>query len=125
VARRRSPLAFAAVGPERFHPPSFSLDVRDGRDGATTVAVAGELDLATAGKFSAAVRTALERGEVVIDLRALEFMDSSGVRALNAAMREAAEKGRELRVCDEMQPNVVQMLKLTGMLGLLPLERGG
>ena len=109
------------MGSTRPDLPFFSVDVAAGEDGSSTVAVGGELDLATAHEFSAAVRTALAAGGVVIDLREVSFMDSAGVRALNTALREAGESGRELRVCKEMQPGVVQILTLTGMLGLLPV----
>jgi anti-anti-sigma factor len=111
------------VAPEPFHPPVFSLDVVSGADGQTLIRAAGELDLAMADKFTAAVRDALTRGGVIVDLSALEFMDSSGVRALDTAVREAAEEGRELRVREAMQPSVVQILELTEMLSLLPMER--
>jgi anti-sigma B factor antagonist len=93
-------------------------------DGRTTVSVAGELDLATADEFSRAVRSGLATGAVGIDLREVTFMDSAGVRALNTALRESAEHGRELRVSAEMHPSVVQVLEMTGMLGLLPVEDG-
>ncbi len=102
----------------------FSLELVPGEEGETTVSVAGELDLASAEEFSNAVRSALATGGVVIDLRRVSFMDSAGVRALNTALREAEESGRQLRVCEGMQPIVVQMLELTGMLGLLPIEGG-
>ena len=116
------PLVFAAVGSDRPDPPSFSLHVTAGDDGCTTVSVAGELDLATADEFSRAVRGALATSAVVIDLREVRFMDSAGVRALNTALRESAENDRELRVSAEMHPSVVQVLEMTGMLGLLPVE---
>jgi anti-anti-sigma regulatory factor len=51
-------------------------------------------------------------------------MDSAGVRALNTALRESADSGRALRVADGMQPTVLQVLEMTGMLGLLPVEDG-
>jgi anti-anti-sigma factor len=89
------------------------------------VSVAGELDLASADEFSRAVRSGLAAGGVIIDLRKVSFMDSAGVRALNTALREAAVNARTLRVSDGMQPSVVQILKLTGMLGLLPMEGRG
>jgi len=112
------------VGAERPDPPRFSVDVTAGDDACTTVSVAGELDLATVDEFSAAVLSGLARGPVLIDLREVTFMDSSGVRALNTALRESAERGRELRVSEGMHPSVVQVLELTGMLGLLPVEGG-
>lgn len=121
---RALPLVFAAVGSERPDPPIFSVDVTPGDDGSTTVSVAGELDLATADEFSRAVRSGLARGAVLIDLREVTFMDSSGVRALNTALRESAERGRELRVSEAMHPSVVQVLELTGMSGLLPVKDG-
>jgi anti-anti-sigma factor len=112
------------VSSDRADPPIFSLDVTAGEAARTTVSVAGELDVATADEFSRAVRGGLATGAVVIDLREVTFMDSAGVRALNTALREAANAGRELRVAREMHPSVVQVLEMTGMLGLLPVEDG-
>ena len=108
------------MGAEWPGAPTFALDV-EARDGWTRVTVSGELDLATVDPFSEAVRDALAAGAVVIDLRDVSFMDSSGVRALNTALREAADAGRELRVAEGMQPIVLQVLEITGMLGLLPV----
>ena len=71
------------------------------------------------------MRNGLAAGGVIIDLRKVSFMDSAGVRALNTALREAAVNARTLRVSDGMQPSVVQILTLTGMLGLLPMEGRG
>jgi anti-sigma B factor antagonist len=112
------------VGADRPDPPIFSVDVTVGDDAWTTVSVAGEVDLATAGELSRAVRSGLATGGVVIDLREVTFMDSSGVGALNTALREAAEQGRELRLAGGMRPNVLQVLEMTGMLALLPVEDG-
>lgn len=118
------PLLFAAVGSDRPDPPGFSLHVTAGDDGSTTVAVAGELDLATAEEFTRAVRSGLATGPVLIDLREVTFMDSSGVRALNTALHESADRDRELRVSGRMHPSVVQVLEMTGMLELLPMDNG-
>ena len=112
------------MGSDRADPPAFSLDATVGEDGITTVSVAGELDLATADEFSRAVRSGLTAGPVLIDLRKVTFMDSSGVRALNTAMHESADRDRELRVSGRMHPSVVQVLEMTGMLELLPMDNG-
>jgi anti-anti-sigma factor len=122
MAQEDCPLGFAAVGWDRTDPPTFSLDVTEGDDGGTTVSVAGELDIATADEFSRAVGSGLATGAVVIDLRQLTFMDSSGVRALNTALQEAAERGRRLQVSGELHPSVAQVLRMTGMLPLLPMK---
>ena len=105
--------------------PIFSVRLEPAEDGWTTVSVAGELDLASVPAFSEAVRSAIGAGAVSIDLANVSFMDSAGVRALDAASREAAGHGRELRIREDMQASVVQILTLTGMLALLPVEGPG
>ena len=59
----------------------LSLERADG--GPAILRVAGELDLAVADQFEAALRTATESGEaVVLDLRDVTFADSSGLRVM-------------------------------------------
>ena len=118
-----APLGFAAVSREGVQPPDFSLDVRSDGDGRTTVAVGGELDIMSTEEFTGAVAEALATGPVLLDLTGVTFMDSTGVRALNTALRVASEQESELRVVDGMQPSVDQILEITGMIGLLSLEK--
>jgi anti-anti-sigma factor len=66
--------------------PFFSLDVRRGETG-TVVAVAGELDVATAPELAAALADV--QGDVTVDLSAATFADPSGLRVLLAAVRTA------------------------------------
>jgi anti-anti-sigma factor len=76
-------------------PESFSVRTED-RAGASVVVPTGELDLATAPALEAALGRAFERagaGRVVLDLRELEFIDSSGLRTLLTARRHADETG--------------------------------
>jgi anti-sigma B factor antagonist len=105
-------------------PGRLSLDVH-ARNGGATIVADGEIDLATSEEFAAAVRERLAAGPVLVDLRRVPFMDSSGVRVLNELLKESAQHGRELRLCSELQPGVVQILELTGMLAVLPLEECG
>lgn len=102
-------------------PPNFAIDAAARADGITTIRVSGELDLATAGELAAALSAALAAGDVVLDLSAVSFMDSAGVRSLNSALRETAEQGRRLTVRPDMQPIVSQVLELTGMMQLLQI----
>jgi anti-sigma B factor antagonist len=70
--------------------------VRTERRGAAAVVVpTGELDLATAPMLDAALTKAFEsdHGRVVLDLRELAFIDSSGLRTLLTARRRADEAG--------------------------------
>ena len=82
----------------------------------------GDVDIATSPNVASVVRERLAQGPVLVDLRRVAFMDSSGVRALNALVEAAAEQGVELRICEELSEPVVQVLELTGMMGVLPLE---
>jgi anti-sigma B factor antagonist len=64
------------------------------------VALTGELDLESADAVGGRVREVLERGatEVVVDLAAVTFCDSTGVEALVAAHDTAARAGARLTV---------------------------
>jgi anti-sigma B factor antagonist len=78
-----------------FDPTGFSISISD-RDGRAVVVIRGELDLATAPDLEAAIQERLDDGQdVVVDLRELEFMDSTGLRVLVAA--HAHVEGTEQR----------------------------
>ena len=74
-----------------FEQPPFSIDVAQ-HGSRTVLSLSGELDLATVGELEGALSSRLDAGEhVVVDLRPLAFMDSSGVRALVAGHAAAQE----------------------------------
>ena len=76
--------------------------------------LSGELDLANATRL----QVELERLEiqadstVVLDLRAIEFMDSSGLRALLAAQEEIEQRGAECAVTRGSE-QVERLLRVT------------
>jgi anti-sigma B factor antagonist len=79
-------------------PDEFSIAASD-RNGRAHLTLRGELDLATAPELEELVNARLDDGqEVVVDLRGLEFMDSSGVRVLVAAHARAARNDARLFV---------------------------
>jgi len=85
------------------------------------IRLTGELDLDTAdrsrGSLESAVATAASP-TIVVDLSELTFCDSSGIRALLALHRLAADAGRDLRVREPTRA-VAQVLNLTGADRLL------
>lgn len=103
-------------------PPFFRLDVRPAGGGRTIVAAAGEVDLATAGRLTAALREHLPAGPVLLDLSALTFMDSSGVRGLDAVLGEVGREGWDLRIRRELHEHVRQVLEMTALYDSLPFE---
>ena len=76
-------------------PEAFSVRI-ERRGDAAVVVPTGELDLATAPALEASLARAFEDdcGHVVLDLRELEFIDSSGLRTLLTARRQAEDAGQ-------------------------------
>jgi anti-anti-sigma factor len=76
-------------------PEAFSVRI-ERRGDAAVVVPTGELDLATAPALEASLARAFEDdcGHVVLDLRELEFIDSSGLRTLLTARRRAEDAGQ-------------------------------
>jgi len=99
----------------------FRVEVRDA-DATTVISVSGELDLAS----SPALEEELERVAqsdaqlVVVDLRNLEFMDSTGLSVLVRAHQRAEENGRRLGLVNGSQ-QVQRLLTLTGVAERLTL----
>lgn len=76
---------------------NFVIRNEDAPGGASIVVIAGELDLATSPQLlDIASRFEARSQPVVLDLSAVTFVDSSGVRALLDAERLAGDKGRRL-----------------------------
>jgi anti-sigma B factor antagonist len=93
----------------------FDLTVTQDADGARRVALRGELDLGTAARLEQALDAA--DGPVLLDLRELTFMDSTGVRVL----LEAAERGPGLRMLAPRGGDARTTIEETGIGPLLPL----
>jgi anti-anti-sigma factor len=106
----------------RVGPPSFEIVVTPAPEGVV-VAVAGELDLAAAPAFEATLLEQLAAGPVRLDLRELSFMDSSGIRILDAILRDLPMIGSTLLIDPTLQPAVRQIVELTGMAEALPFDR--
>ncbi len=76
----------------------------------------GELDMASAPMLQGAVEDAhLDAAElVVVDLKGLEFVDSTGLRVILALHKLCAERGQELAVTQGSQ-QVQRLLSVTGV----------
>lgn len=97
-------------------PPRFSMETEE-RDDAVRIALHGEFDIA----WSAAVDAELSRLEgastgrrIVLDLRGLTFMDSSGLRLIITAHARGRRSGHPITVV--RGPEQVQhVFEITGM----------
>jgi anti-sigma B factor antagonist len=90
-------------------PADFAVEVEPG-DESVVVHVTGELDMASAETFEAAVSSAPASSHVVIDLDACSFLDSAGVRVITAAMR-----GADRLSIVATDAGVLRVLEITGI----------
>jgi anti-anti-sigma factor len=101
-------------------PPPFSISV-ERHDGHVVVTARGELDLATASELEGALAPVVSGGgHAVLDLRELEFMDSSGVRVIVGAHLSAKEHGGRLSLVRLQSGSPVhRVLEISGLDGVL------
>jgi anti-sigma B factor antagonist len=102
------------AGRAHFVPPSFGCSWTGGGPDGSWVHVVGELDIATTPELERTLREAqLEARLVVLDLRELAFIDSSGVHAIVNAGIRARQAARRLLVL-RGPPNVDRVFTLAG-----------
>jgi anti-sigma B factor antagonist len=80
-------------------PNGFRVELIPDRE-SVTLRVLGEIDLATARDVEGPLRELLDRGfeTVVLDLRDVGFMDSSGIRVLISSNQYAEDRGAHLSI---------------------------
>jgi anti-sigma B factor antagonist len=103
---------------------SSTLDIqRSPLADGVELALDGELDISTVGLLREHLRDLRNTGVklVRLDISSLQFVDSTGLRALLAAQREAEVAGWRLALT-RAPPHVQQMFELTRTEGVLPFE---
>ena len=103
-------------------PEEFAISAEQ-RDGSVELTLRGELDLATAPELEQLVNERIDAGdEVVVDLRGLEFMDSSGIRVLVTAHTRAGRVGTKLVIVRPPAGSAVaKIVEVSGLDGELHL----
>ena len=99
-------------------PPDTELTVtRDVDNGVAVVRAAGELDLATASQLVRAISLAAggRPPRVLVDLAAVEFCDSAGLRALLGAAREVEARAGRLVVAVTPGGAVDRLMEIAGL----------
>ena len=102
---------------------NISIDRIDPR--TVRVRVGGELDLATSGLLERELDGLIASGDrtsIVLDLRGLSFMDSTGLRALWTARQHALSTGGTL-VLDEPSDPVLRVLQMTKLDKVFHMRR--
>jgi anti-anti-sigma factor len=108
----------ASIKPPGLDPDGRSpITVQTGAEGGTpVVSLSGELDLTNAKRVKSAIGDMISAGteRLVVELSALEFMDSSGLALLASFARKVPEV--ELR---DPSPIVRRLIDLTGLAEIL------
>ena len=101
--------------------PAFELRVVRS-EARLHLAPSGELDIATAPQLEQAISAATAEpvSELVLDLRELTFMDSTGLRTLAQANVKAEQSGTALSIWRGPR-QIERVLEISGLGPLLPL----
>jgi anti-sigma B factor antagonist len=92
----------------------------DRRNGVTRLALRGELDLGTAPKLEGHLRQVEQDGvqAVLLDLRDLTFVDSTGLHTFVKARSRAADNGHRLALvgANEYVKKLMRLIAIQGIL---------
>lgn len=101
--------------------PPEDFTIRESRsDDVAVLALRGDLDLASADSVTARLHRHRDAGQpVILDLDALEFIDSSGLRVILQAVEDSRREGWSFRVTEGSAP-VRRLLEAAGLTGRLP-----
>jgi anti-sigma B factor antagonist len=83
------------------------------------IKVEGRLDAATVPTFEQAVQQLMLEGQVrlVVDLEAVHYISSSGLRALLTARRQSRSRGGDVFLCS-LHPRVKEIFEMVGFMSV-------
>lgn len=103
--------------------PLARIDVEHDGAGGVLVTVAGEIDLSNADQLRKDLDAAvIDAHAVVVDLTAVDYLDSQGVQLLYATARRLAGRGAELAVVSPTDSVVGEVLAVAGLDHLVPVR---
>ena len=99
----------------------LGLDVTE-REGCAVLAVSGEVDVATVPRLREQLHALVASGtpRIVVDLDAVDFLDSTGLGVLVGALKRVRSNGGELAlVCTS--PRIRKVFEVTGLTKVFAL----
>jgi anti-sigma B factor antagonist len=102
---------------------ALAIDV-EREEEATLLVLRGELDMLTASQLRECLVEVIDEGtRVVIDMEALDFLDSAGLGILVGGLKRARTHGGELElVCSSSA--VLKPIEITGLDRVFTIRRG-
>jgi anti-sigma B factor antagonist len=111
------------VPDENDNPTQLSISLE--RGAVPTISLVGDLDPATAPQLEACIEEALsdpDATRLVLDLAAVEFIDSSGLRVFVAAREQLRLRDGEL-VLRSPSATTERLLDITGLTEIIEIEQ--
>lgn len=87
-------------------------------EGVATIRIAGRIDAVVAPQLRQELAAHGDQQRIVVDLDAVDFLDSSGLAALVKAWREQSNAGRELALVMPRSEAAKRVFDLTGFAEL-------
>jgi len=102
----------------------FTVEARDVRDGVAVIVLGGEVDVYTSPQLKQKMVDLLNQGttRLVIDLSAVEYLDSTGLGVLIGGLKRAREREGDLRlICDNLR--ILRIFEITGLTKIFDIFR--
>ncbi len=100
----------------------FVLRLESMEGGWVRVCVEGELALTSSSLLELAVERELQASRhVLLDLSRIDFIDSSGLRAMTSVVRTAKAAGCHLRLSSELPAHARRLMEIVGLLPFVPI----
>jgi anti-sigma B factor antagonist len=100
----------------------LSLSTR-AEGGRTVVEVSGEIDVYTAPKLREQIAELVDAGrhDIVVDMRRVEFLDSTGLGVLVGGLKRIRQHDGSMRlVCT--QERILKIFRITGLTKVFPIH---
>jgi anti-sigma B factor antagonist len=99
----------------------MQITIRDAAP-AVVIQIAGSVDGLTAGELQTALTGEVQKGHtrLVADFGGVDYTSSAGLRVLIATVKEARQKGGDLRIA-AVKPAVLRVLEMSGLTSILKI----
>ena len=104
--------------------PRMELDVQPTqKQGATVLALRGEIDVYTAPRLRQAITDVIDSGaaNVILDMEQVDFLDSTGLGVLVGALKRAKSKDGVLSIV-ATQDKILKIFDITGLNKVFPMH---
>jgi len=101
----------------------FTVEARNVRDGVAVIALGGEVDVYTSPRLKQEMVDLLNKGttRLIIDLSAVDYLDSTGLGVLIGGLKRAREREGDLRlICNNLR--ILRIFEITGLTKIFDIH---